>query len=171
MPPGWVRATGNHEPAPAPYRPLPPPGPRAELLSVAIADLQPTQMCVGLAEVRSRQQDFSQETAEQRLRYLRGKPVPLVRGGSGELWMVDRHHRLRGLIEIDPTALAYGYLVLDLPGAPPKRCWPSCRSGAGCTSMTAAAMARWRRRPCRRGCRISRTIPTARWCGDSRRRE
>ena len=103
-----------------PYRPLPPPGPRAELLTVAIAELQPTQMCVGLAEVRSRQQDFSQETAEQRLRYLRGKPVPLVRGGAGELWMVDRHHRLRGLIEIDPSALAYGYLVLDLPGNPPK---------------------------------------------------
>ena len=77
-------------------------------------------MCVGLAEVRSRQQDFSQETAEQRLRYLRGKPVPLVRGGAGELWMVDRHHRLRGLIEIDPAALAYGYLVLDLPGSPPE---------------------------------------------------
>jgi hypothetical protein len=100
-----------------PYRPLPPPGPREELFTVAIADLQPTQMCVGLAEVRSRQQDFSRETAEQRLRYLRGKPVPLVRGGGGEFWMVDRHHRLRGLIELDPGATAYGYLVLDLPAA------------------------------------------------------
>jgi hypothetical protein len=28
--------------------------------------------------------------------------------------MVDRHHRLRGLIALDPTALAYGYVVLQL---------------------------------------------------------
>ena len=103
-----------------PYRPLPPPESRQALLEVAIADLQPTQMCVGLAEVRSRQQDFSRETREQRLRYLRGKPVPLVRGRSGALWMVDRHHRLRGLIELDPGARAYGYLVLDLPEADPE---------------------------------------------------
>ncbi|MEA5392596.1 ParB-like protein [Cyanobium gracile UHCC 0139] len=103
-----------------PYRPLPPPGPKADLLSVPIADLRPTQMCVGLAEVRSRQQDFSLETAEQRLRYLRGKPVPLVRGAGNALWMVDRHHRLRGLIELDPDAMAYGYLVLDRPAEPPQ---------------------------------------------------
>jgi hypothetical protein len=102
-----------------PYRPLPPPDPRQELLKVAIADLQPTQMCVGLAEVRSRQTDFALETADQRLLYLRGKPVPLVRGRDHSLWMVDRHHRLRGLIELDPEAMAYGYVVLDLPDAEP----------------------------------------------------
>jgi hypothetical protein len=97
-----------------PYQPLPPPDRRQELLKVAIADLHPTQMCVGLAEVRSRQVDFSRETPEQRLRYLRDKPVPLVRGGGDTLWMVDRHHRLRGLIELDPEAMAFGYVVLDL---------------------------------------------------------
>ncbi|WP_216904121.1 ParB-like protein [Synechococcus sp. CCY 9618] len=131
-----------------PYRPLPPPGPREELLKVAIADLQPTQMCVGLAEVRSRQQDFSRESPEQRLRYLRGKPVPLVRSGGGDLWMVDRHHRLRGLIEIDPTAMAYGYLVLDLPGAEPQavlaelqaRGWLYLYDGRGLGPLAAAAL-------------------------------
>jgi hypothetical protein len=30
--------------------------------------------------------------------------------------MVDRHHRLRGLIEIDPRAEAFGYVVLQLAG-------------------------------------------------------
>jgi hypothetical protein len=81
---------------------------------VAIGELQPTQMCVGMAEVRSRQVDFSNETAEQRLEYLQRKPVPLVRSATGQLWMVDRHHRLRGLVELDPPALAYGYVVLQL---------------------------------------------------------
>jgi hypothetical protein len=97
-----------------PYQPLPPPDRGQELVRVPIASLQPTQMCVGLAEVRSRQVDFAEESAEQRLRYLRSKPVPLVRSRDGSLWMVDRHHRLRGLVELDPEAEAFGYVVLDL---------------------------------------------------------
>jgi hypothetical protein len=98
-----------------PYQPLPPPEAGGERLEVAIADLQPTQLCVGLAEVRSRQTDFERETADQRSRYLRHKPVPLVRSGRGELWMVDRHHRLSALLAIDPEARAYGYVALELP--------------------------------------------------------
>jgi hypothetical protein len=97
-----------------PYQPLPAPTPGQELLRVAVADLQPTQLCVGLAEVRSRQRDFADESAAQRQRYLRGKPVPLVRSGDGALWMVDRHHRLRALVELEPQAEAFGYLVLGL---------------------------------------------------------
>ncbi|MFO7629534.1 MAG: ParB-like protein [Prochlorococcaceae cyanobacterium] len=100
-----------------PYRTLPePPGP-ADLVEVSLASLQPTQMCVGLAEIRSRQADFRAETAKERGRYLRSKPVPLVRNASGALWMVDRHHRLRGLIELDPTATAFGYVVLEVASA------------------------------------------------------
>ena len=49
-----------------PYQPLPAPTPGQELLRVAVADLQPTQLCVGLAEVRSRQRDFADESAAQR---------------------------------------------------------------------------------------------------------
>lgn len=101
------------------YQPLPAPDPKQPLITVPIAALRPTQLCVGLAEVRSRQQDFGQETAAQRLDYLRRKPVPLVRGGNGQFWMVDRHHRLRGLIELDPQALAYGYIVLEVPSPDP----------------------------------------------------
>lgn len=101
-----------------PYQPLPPPHPDRELMEVRVADLQPTQMCVGLAEVRSRQRDFADETREERRAYLASKPVPLVLGSEGEVWMVDRHHRLRGLVEMDPQATAFGYVVLDLTGAP-----------------------------------------------------
>lgn len=97
-----------------PYQPLPPPGDGQPLLEVPIKHLQPTQMCVGLAEVRSRQVDFSEESSRQRLNYLAGKPVPLVRNSTGELWMVDRHHRLRALIELEPEAVAFGYVVLQL---------------------------------------------------------
>ncbi|MFM7311919.1 MAG: ParB-like protein [Cyanobium sp.] len=99
-----------------PYHPLPAPGRDTPILQLPIAHLHPTQMCVGLAEVRSRQVDFSQESREKRLRYLRTKPIPLVCLDDREFWMVDRHHRLRGLIEIDPQAEAFGYVALALRG-------------------------------------------------------
>ncbi|MFM7652658.1 MAG: ParB-like protein [Vulcanococcus sp.] len=98
-----------------PYQSLPAPaGDGRDLLEVSLAALQPTQMCVGMAEIRSRQRDFSKEDAEDRRRYLRGKPTPLVRSAAGELWMVDRHHRLRALLELDPQATAFGYVALQL---------------------------------------------------------
>jgi hypothetical protein len=98
-----------------PFQPLPPPPPDGSgLLEVALAALQPTQMCVGMAEIRSRQLDFAKDTPEERRRYLKKKPTPLVRSASGELWMVDRHHRLRGLMELDPAATAFGYVVLQV---------------------------------------------------------
>jgi len=98
-----------------PYQPLPAPtGDEADLLEVPLQALQPTQLCVGMAEIRSRQLDFAADDAKQRRRYLKRKPTPLVRSAAGELWMVDRHHRLRALLELDPNATAFGYVVLQL---------------------------------------------------------
>lgn len=97
-----------------PYQPLPPPDAGAPLLEVAVASLQPTQLCVGLAEVRSRQADFLAESSRERRSYLGSKPVPLVRSSSGAVWMIDRHHRLRALLELEPDAVAFGYVVLDI---------------------------------------------------------
>jgi hypothetical protein len=91
-----------------------PAGDEADLLEVPLQALQPTQLCVGMAEIRSRQLDFAADDAKQRRRYLKRKPTPLVRSAAGELWMVDRHHRLRALLELDPNATAFGYVVLQL---------------------------------------------------------
>lgn len=97
-----------------PFQPLPPPGPDQELLELPIASLQPTQLCVGLAEVSSRIADFSADNPAQQRDYLASKPVPLVRSRSGAVWMVDRHHRLRALIAIQPEAIAFGYVALQV---------------------------------------------------------
>ena len=95
------------------YTAIPEPEKSSELLEVSVRTLRPTQWCVGMAEVWARQSDFASETRSERLEYLRGKPVPLVRSSSGELWMVDRHHRLRALLEIDPHVATPGYLIAD----------------------------------------------------------
>ena len=97
-----------------PYQPLPPPAPGQELLELPILSLQPTQLCVGLAEVASRIADFEADSLKQRRDYLGTKPVPLVRSRSGAVWMVDRHHRLRALAQIDPAATAFGYVALEV---------------------------------------------------------
>jgi len=98
-----------------PFQTLPaPPADGGGLLEVPLAELQPTQLCVGMAEIRSRQLDFAKDDPQERRRYLRRKPTPLVRSASGELWMVDRHHRLRALLELDPEATAFGYVALQL---------------------------------------------------------
>ncbi len=67
-----------------------------------------------MAEVRNRQRDFRLESPEEQRRYLKRKPVPLVRNRIGKLWMVDRHHRLRALLEIDSVVTTYGYVIQDL---------------------------------------------------------
>ena len=71
-------------------------------------------MCVGLAEVQHRRKDFATDSLKERRKYLKGKPVPLVHSPAAGFWMLDRHHRLRGLLEIDPSATAFGYVVLEL---------------------------------------------------------
>ncbi len=117
---GWIVAAASphlHPPMALrlpPFQPLPPADPSQPLLEVAVASLQPTQLCVGLAEVRSRQADFAAETSAERRSYLGTKPVPLVRSRAGALWMVDRHHRLRALLEREADAIAFGYVALEV---------------------------------------------------------
>lgn len=95
------------------FEPIPEAGKGTQLLEVPIARLRPTQWCVGLAEVWARQQDFAKESREERLSALKQKPVPLVRSAAGDLWMVDRHHRLSGLLGLDPHASAWGYVIAE----------------------------------------------------------
>lgn len=131
-----------------PYQTLPPPDPALPLLSVAVAELRPTQLCVGLAEVRSRQADFQQESSGERRAYLGSKPVPLARSGSGEIWMIDRHHRLRALLELEPDAVAYGYVALQIADAEravvlqelQRRGWLYLHDGRGLGPLPATAL-------------------------------
>jgi len=104
-----------------PNQPQPPPPSDSPQLEIAHSPQRPTQMCVGMAEIRSRQIDFAKDSPQERRRYLRQKPTPLVRSQAGDLWMVDRHHRLRGLMEEDPGATAFGYVALDLPFRDPQQ--------------------------------------------------
>ena len=99
---------------PSGYQQIPEVSRATELFEVPVAALHPTQWCVGLAEVWSRQQDFALKTRESRLSELKRKPVPLVRNVGGQLWMVDRHHRLRALLELDSQSTTWAYVIAEL---------------------------------------------------------
>ena len=95
------------------YKQLPARRSDQENFKLAVKDLHPTQLCVGLAEVLHRQKEFSQESTKKKLEYLQTKPIPIVCDRKNELWMLDRHHRLRAILEIDNNAEAYGYIVAE----------------------------------------------------------
>jgi hypothetical protein len=99
-----------------------PPASQTELLELPLDRLQPTQLCLGLAEVRARACDFRLESPASRRRYLRSRPVPVAVSSAGEHWMIDRHHRLRALLDVDPGVSVYCAVVLRLEGASRAHC-------------------------------------------------
>ncbi|MFD2781357.1 ParB-like protein [Novosphingobium pokkalii] len=63
------------------------------LKTVAIADLRPTQMTVGLREVERKRRDWlrRQETSAAG-EFLGAHMIPAVIGPDDQLWMLDHHH-------------------------------------------------------------------------------
>ncbi|MCP9771049.1 chromosome partitioning protein ParB [Synechococcus sp. Tobar12-5m-g] len=98
------------------------PSPRGELVELPLRCLQPTQLCLGLAEVKARTSDFRLESPQSRRRYLRNRPVPIALSSAGEAWMIDRHHRLRALLDVDPQTTVFCAVVLALEGASQTHC-------------------------------------------------
>ncbi|MCT0200261.1 chromosome partitioning protein ParB [Synechococcus sp. CS-1325] len=107
-------------PIPGPFQPLPPPG--GELIELPLSCLQPTQLCLGLAEVEARTCDFRLESPQSLRRYLRNRPVPIAVSSAGEHWMIDRHHRLRALLDVAPQTTVFCSVVLELEGASQSYC-------------------------------------------------
>tara|TARA_Y100001968_G_C19451272_1_gene768830 strand:+ start:2723 stop:3388 length:666 start_codon:yes stop_codon:yes gene_type:complete len=93
---------------------IPKPSPQQEIFKLNVNDLRPSQFCVGFSEILARIKEFSNESKKKRIEYLRSKPTPIVTDKNHNLWMLDRHHRLRALVEIDKKAEAFGYIVAKI---------------------------------------------------------
>jgi hypothetical protein len=59
---------------------------------VALADLRPTQMTVGAAEVAVKRAQWAQLKSKARDKLLRSHWFPAVRGPRGRFFIVDHHH-------------------------------------------------------------------------------
>lgn len=69
------------------------------LHSVAIADLRPTQMTVGMHEVRRKQKEWRTLADGKRAEFLGRHMVPIVRGPKDRAYIIDHHHLARALHE------------------------------------------------------------------------
>lgn len=80
---------------------------------IRVADLRPTQMTVGMREVRDKQEELAKESKDHRHEYLEKHPIPLVLGPGGIFHLIDHHHLARALWD-DDFEHAWGEVVADL---------------------------------------------------------
>ena len=96
------------------YKKIPKPDSEKSIFMLNVEKLRPSQFCVGFAEVLARKEEFFKESNKERLNYLRSKPTPIVVDRNDNYWMLDRHHRLRALMEIDNNSKTFGYVVAEV---------------------------------------------------------
>src|SRR5674476_1565713 len=79
---------------------------------VQIADLRPTQLTLGLSEVKKRAVKIEKQSSADRESYLEKKAIPYVLGPGKHIYIVDHHHLARALWSIDIREAVLGDLSL-----------------------------------------------------------
>jgi len=85
--------------------------PGQHLIRVPLLELRPTQLTVGLAEVRLKREHWAQLKPKERKKLLDSHWFPAVRGPGGKHYIVDHHHlglalHEEGVTEVWVTSLA-----------------------------------------------------------------
>src|SRR5467141_923545 len=62
------------------------------LHTVPLIELRPTQITVGMREVRAKQKSWQQQEAKKRAEFLGRHMVPVIRGPKDRLYVLDHHH-------------------------------------------------------------------------------
>ncbi len=78
---------------------------------VAIGDLRPTQMTVGMREVQAKQKGWEQQDKKKKAEFLGRHMIPVIRGPKERLYVIDHHHlslalHLEGIKEVLVTVVA-----------------------------------------------------------------
>ena len=66
---------------------------------VAIKDLRPTQMTVGLREVAQRRTNWRKRKSRAAAQYLGKHMIPVIVGPGGHSYLIDNHHLARALYD------------------------------------------------------------------------
>jgi hypothetical protein len=59
---------------------------------VPIAELRPTQITVGMREVRAKQKEWEQQDKKKKAEFLGRHMIPVIRGPKERLFVIDHHH-------------------------------------------------------------------------------
>jgi hypothetical protein len=65
------------------------------LCACKVLELRPTQLAVGMIEVKAKEADLSSKKPSKLDAYLKKNPEPVVRGPGGALFITDHHHLAR----------------------------------------------------------------------------
>jgi hypothetical protein len=89
-----------------------------DLCSCKVRELRPTQLAVGMIEVREKEAELSSKSPRKLEAYQQNHPEPTVKGPSGALFITDHHHLARALadrgIETTLCQVEVDYSNLDL---------------------------------------------------------
>jgi len=85
--------------------------------------LHPTQMALGLQEIRMRAVRLLGMKPRKQERYLRGKEIPVVIGPGGVPTIVDHHHLVRLLMDTNLRSQAYAIVRANWSDLPPDAFW------------------------------------------------
>jgi hypothetical protein len=69
------------------------------LHSTPVAGLRPTQLTVGMREVRQKRKAWREHAPEKRVAFLRSHMIPVVLGPGEEYFVIDHHHLARALFD------------------------------------------------------------------------
>src|SRR6266516_431949 len=64
---------------------------------VAILDLRPTQITVGMREVKAKRKHWRAQGAKKAEKFLGKHMIPVILGPKGRYYVIDHHHLARAL--------------------------------------------------------------------------
>jgi hypothetical protein len=102
-----------------------------------IADMRPTQLTLGLAEVEERAAKIAAMTPAEREAHLQHKGIPHVLGPGKKIYIVDHHHLARALWSLKIPEAVLGDRVADWSSLEPKAFWRMMESKGYCWPIDA----------------------------------
>ena len=109
------------------------------LKPVAISALRPTQMTVGLREVREKRRQWEQIADKNGSEFLGKHMVPTVLGPKGRHYVLDHHHLVRALLDEGVTEVL-ATVEADLSGLKKASFWVFLDNRAWCHPYDAAGI-------------------------------
>jgi hypothetical protein len=104
---------------------------------VQIADLRPTQLTLGLLEIKERVVKLEKQSSADRKSYLEKKAIPYVLGPGKHIYIVDHHHLARALWSIDSREALLGDKVADWSELAERPFWRKMEKNGYCWPIDA----------------------------------
>ncbi len=93
-----------------------------KIIRTRLDKLRPTQMTVGLAEVKQKRRDWGKVAKGDRAAYLDNHAFPAVRGPGQRYFITDHHHLGRALLEEEVETIVVS-VTRDLSNLAPDEFW------------------------------------------------